>query len=188
MLEAVAASQKTGDPGPQRPKARPSLVGFLGQGVFYAAIAAAVGILASRPVYRQVPEGEAQIKLALQHGGARVADCHRLTAQELEKLPSAERRPNDCLRERVPLAIELSVDGKPIYDDVLQPTGLSRDGISKTYRKFLVPAGRHVIEARLRDSKRSEGFDYVNRLETDLEPWQNLAIDFKAERGGFLFR
>jgi hypothetical protein len=161
---------------------------FIGQGAFYVAAAAVTGYLAAHPIYHQVPEGEAQIKLALQHGGARVADCRRATSQELAKLPSAERRPNDCARERVPIVIALSVDGRSIYDDVLQPTGLSRDGASRTYRKFLVPAGRHVIVARLRDSKRNVGFDYEKRLEADLKPWQNLAIDFNAEQGGFLFR
>jgi len=165
-----------------------SLVAYVGQGVFYAAAAAIVGVFAAHPIYRQVPAGEAQIKLALQHGGARVVECRKLTTEELAKLPTAGRRPNDCSRERAPITIALSVDGRPIYEEVLQPTGLSRDGVAKTYRKFLVPAGRHVIEARLRDSKRSEGFDFEKRLDVELRPWQNLAIDFNAEQGGFLFR
>ena len=166
----------------------PSALMFAGQAVVFAVVAAFVGYFAAHPVYHQVPEGDAQIKLALQHGGARVVDCRRRTAEELAKLPTTERRPNDCSRERVPLAIELSVDGRPIYEDVLPPTGLSRDGASKAYRKFLVPAGQHVIEAKLRDSKRSSGFDYEKRVEAELKPWQNLAIDFNAEKGGFLFR
>ena len=45
-----------------------------------------------------------------------------------------------------------------------------------------------MIEAKLRDSKRSGGFDYETRVEAELKPWQNLAIDFNAEKGGFLFR
>ena len=45
-----------------------------------------------------------------------------------------------------------------------------------------------MIEAQLRDTKRSSGFDYEKRVEADLGPWQNLAIDFNAEKGGFLFR
>jgi hypothetical protein len=166
----------------------PSALSFVGQAVVFAVVAAFVGYLAAHPVYHQVPEGDAQIKLALQHGGARVVDCRRRTAEELAKLPTTERRPNDCSRERVPLVIELSVDGRPIYEDVLPPTGLSRDGASRAYRKFLVPAGQHVIEAKLRDSKRSSGFDYEKRVEAELKPWQNLAIDFNAEKGGFLFR
>jgi hypothetical protein len=166
----------------------PSFLQVAGQSAFYTAIAAAVGYLSASPVYRQVPEGLAQIKLALQHGGSRVEDCRKLTTRELAKLPSTERRPNTCSRERVPLLIELSIDGAVIYSDVLQPTGLSRDGVSKAYRKFLVPAGHHVIEAKLRDSKRSEGYDFDRRIATDLRAWQNFAIDFSAEQGGFLFR
>jgi hypothetical protein len=71
---------------------------------------------------------------------------------------------------------------------VLPPTGWSHDGVSRAYRKFLVPAGHHVIDARLTDSRRTDGFDYTSHLDTDLKPWQNLAIDFNAERGGFIFR
>jgi hypothetical protein len=40
----------------------------------------------------------------------------------------------------------------------------------------------------LRDSKRTEGFDYRGRIKTELKPWQNLAIEFHAEQGGFQFR
>lgn len=161
---------------------------FIGQAVVFAAVAAFVGYFSAHPLYRQVPAGEAQIKLALQQGGERVADCRRFSAEELAKLPTTQRRPNNCSRERLPLVIELSFDGRPIYEDVLQPTGLSRDGASRTYQKFLVPAGQHVIEAKLRDSKRSSGFDYEKRVEAELKSWQNLAIDFNAEKGGFLFR
>jgi hypothetical protein len=166
----------------------PSIAQITGQAIVYSAIIVPIGYFSASPLYRQIPEDQAQIKLALQHGGQRVEDCRKLTREELSKLPSNERRANTCSRERVPLVVEISIDGSVIYADTLQPTGLSRDGVSKTYRKFLVAAKSHVIEAKLRDSKRTEGFDFDQRLEIDLKPWQNLAIDFKAEQGGFLFR
>ncbi len=166
----------------------PSVLKFGGQAVFLAAIAVVVGYFSASPRYHQIPEGQSQIKLAIQHGGARIEDCRKLTTKELSKLPSTERRPITCSRERVALTIELSIDGKVIYADVLPPTGLSGDGVSKAYKKFLVPAGHHVIEAKLRDSKRTDGFDFDQRIEAELKQWQNLAIDFNAEQGGFLFR
>ena len=49
-------------------------------------------------------------------------------------------------------------------------------------------AGPHRIEARLRDSKREQGYDFESAADVDLAPLQNLAIDFKADQGGFLFR
>ncbi len=166
----------------------PSVLKFGGQAVFLAAIAVVVGYFSASPRYHQIPEGQSQIKLAIQHGGARIEDCRKLTTKELSKLPSTERRPITCSRERVALTIELSIDGTVIYADVLPPTGLSGDGVSKAYKKFLVPAGHHVIEAKLRDSKRTDGFDFDQRIEAELKQWQNLAIDFNAEQGGFLFR
>lgn len=166
----------------------PDAVSYAAQTFFYAGFAAAIGVFASWPIYHQAPEGTAQIKLSFNHSGARVEDCRRLTAKELSKLPSAKRRPADCSRERLPVTIQLTFDGTPVYEAVLQPSGFSSDGQARTYEKFILPAGKHVIEARLRDSKRSEGFDYESRFEAELAPWQNLAIDFKAEQGGFLFR
>ena len=166
----------------------PDFVRYAGQIVFYTACAAAIGVFASWPTYRQVPEDSAQIKLSFNHSGKRVEDCRKLTAEELSKLPSNKRRPYDCSRERLPITIQLTIDGKPIYEAVLEPGGLSSDGPAQAYEKFIVPAGKHVIEARLRDSRRSEGFDYESSLEAELAPWQNLAIDFNAEQGGFLFR
>jgi hypothetical protein len=166
----------------------PSILAWAGQAAVYAAAAAVVGYFASSPAYQQVPEGLAQIKISFRHGGVRVEDCKKLTSEETAKLPANKRRANTCARERVPVVVEIRVDGNVAYAEVLQPTGLSGDGPSETYDKILVPAGPHRIEARLRDSKRSEGFDYEKTADVVLQPFQNLAIDFKADRGGFLLR
>jgi hypothetical protein len=161
---------------------------YAGQALFYGGFAAAIGLFASWPKYNQMPEGSSQVKLSFNHSGARLEECRRLTAEELAKLPSTQRRPSNCTRARLPVTVQLLIDGRPIYDAVLEPGGLSGDGQAQTYEKFTVPAGHHLIEARLRDSKRSEGFDYESRFDAELAPWQSLAIDFKAEQGGFLFR
>lgn len=163
-------------------------IAWAGQAAVYAAAAALVGFFSSSPAYQQVPEGMAQIKISFRHGGVRVEDCKKLSSEEIAKLPLKERRPNTCTRERVPISVEISIDGKVAYAAVLQPSGLSRDGPSETYDKILVPAGPHHLEARLRDSKRTEGFDYEKTVDVNLAPFQNLAIDFKADRGGFLLR
>lgn len=164
------------------------LLRYAGQAVFFIGCAAIVAFLSSRPIYRQLAIDQAQIKLAFRHGGVQVDDCRKPTAEELSKLPSNQRSAGNCARERMPVTIQLTLDGTIIYEALLQPTGLSRDMPSEAYEKFIVPAGLHVIEAKLRDSKRTEGYDYSNRYEVELVPWQNLAVDFKAHQGGFLFR
>lgn len=166
----------------------PRALAYAAQAALYAGFAAAVGILASWPTYGGLPDGTAQIKLSFSHSGARAEECHRLTVEELAKLPTSERRPSDCSRRRLPVTVQLVVDGNSLYEATLEPGGFSGDGPVKVYEKFIVNAGKHRIEARLRDSKRDDGFDYETAYEAGLAAGQNLAIDFKAEQGGFLFR
>ena len=86
------------------------------------------------------------------------------------------------------MQVQLDLDGKIIFDARLEPTGLAGDGPARVYQKFAVPAGRHTIVARLRDNRETSGFNYETRHEVDLVPGQNLAVDFKADAGGFIFQ
>jgi hypothetical protein len=43
------------------------------------------------------------------------------------------------------------------------------------------------VTARLRDSARTEGFDYTRSTEVELKPRQNFVVDFHAATGGFSF-
>ena len=79
------------------------------------------------------------------------------------------------------------VDGDILYRDELPPSGLASDGASTAYRKFTVPAGTYRLVARLRDSRREDGFDYEKAAGIVLTPQQNFVIDFRPELGGFLF-
>ncbi len=166
----------------------PSALQYAGQFLVYTAIAALIGYFASFPRYEQFPEGQAQIKLSFAHGAARTQKCRRLTSQEIAKLPANERRPNTCERARVDIHVQLIVDDHTILDEKLKPTGLAGDGPARTYRKFIVSPGAHVITARLRDSRDTSGYDYETRREVTLAAGQNLAIDFKADAGDFSFR
>ncbi|MCP4071530.1 MAG: hypothetical protein GY742_07285 [Hyphomicrobiales bacterium] len=166
----------------------PDIFRYAGQFLFFAIIAVFVGYFSNQPVYRQFPDGMAQIKLGFAHGASRKVDCRKLTAKEIAKLPANQRRPNNCTRERIPLYIQLILDGKVIYDELLVATGLFNDGPGQVYKKITVPVGTHTITVRLRDTKRSSGFDYETTRQMVFEPNQNIAIDFKADAGGFLFR
>jgi hypothetical protein len=164
------------------------LLKFAGQGVIYAAAAILVGYFASNPVYQTFPEGMAQLKLSFAHGARRTKACRRLTSKEIAKLPPNERRPNTCGRKRVDVYVQLDLDGKRLLDISLKPIGLAGDGPAHIYRKFVVEPGTHMVIARLRDSRRTEGFDYETKREINIAVGQNLAIDFKADAGGFIFR
>ena len=161
---------------------------YAGQLIAYAVFAAVVGFFSTQPAYTHLAPEKAQIKLSFSHAGAHVRECRKLTQEELDRLPPNMRRPMDCPRERLAVLVELELDGKLLYHQALPPAGLSGDGASTAYAKFPVTAGTHHLVARLRDSRRTEGFDYEKEATLNLVPQQNLVIDFRPELGGFLFR
>ena len=163
------------------------VLAYIGQGVAYALFALLVGYFATSPAYTHLEPGLAVIKLSFSHAGEHSEECRRLSQEELNALPPNMRRPTDCQRGRIPLLVELELDGEIIYRELLPPSGLAGDGASTAYKKFPVSAGKHRLVARLRDKRETEGFDHERAEEINLVARQNLVIDFRPGLGGFLF-
>jgi len=164
---------------------RVSALQIAGQAAMYAAFVAVIGYFASLPAYTYVDPGAAVITLSFGHAGERTSACRRLTPEEIAELPPNMRRPMDCPRGRVSLLMELEIDGEPVYRDWLPPSGLAGDGASTVYERFIIAPGRHRITARLRDSRREQGFDHELDESVELAAGQHLVIDFRADTGGF---
>ena len=160
---------------------------YIGQAIAYTLFAVVIGYFATKPTYTYLEPGKAQIKLSFGHAGDHKTECRQLTQEELNKLAPNMRRPLDCPRGRLPVLIELELDGELLYSEALSPSGLAGDGVSTAYQTFAVEPGQHRLVARLRDSNRSEGFDYEKVSAITLSPHQNFVIDFHPSRGGFLF-
>lgn len=161
---------------------------IIGQVFVLTGLFAAVAMLSDRPRYRQLAPGTAVIKLSFTHGSNRQADCRRRTAEELAKLPPNMRKPLECPRGRRAVYVELDVDGQASYRASLPPSGLSSDGPSRVYQRLVVPVGVHSVVVRMRDTPRTEGFDYVKSGDVVLVADQNFVVDFRAEAGGFVFQ
>lgn len=157
------------------------------QVVVYALFAAVVGYFSVSPAYQYIGKDQAQIKLNFSHPGQRRVECRRLSPQEIAQLPPNMRRPLDCPRERLPVLVELELDGELLFRESLRPAGIAKDGVSSVYRRFVVASGPHRLVARLRDSAREQGFDYEHAAAIDLAPGQNFVVDFQAQSGGFVF-
>jgi hypothetical protein len=159
---------------------------YLGQAVCYAAVALLFGYFSSAPAYAPVPPDQALIKLSFVHGAQqRRGDCRRLSPEELAKLAPNMRKATECPRERLPVTVELELDDELLYAATLPPTGLSGDGPSRAYQRFVVPPGQHRLVARLRDTARTEGLDHVRETGIELRPGQSLAVDFNPVAGNF---
>ena len=148
-------------------------------------IIAGAAILSAWPSYRALPEGTAVIKLSFSHGGER--NCRQLTDVELAKLPPNMRSKTICDRRRLPVYVELDLDGETMYRASLPSSGIAGDGPSRVYQRFPLPAGEHDIAIRLRDTARADGFDYAAERRIALAPEQSFAIDFSLVAGGFIF-
>jgi hypothetical protein len=158
---------------------------LVGQVAVYGAFMAMLGYFAASPAYTFVDPEAATITVSFSHAGAKAVECRRRTPEEIAELAPNMRRALDCPRRRVPLLLELLLDGEELYRSELPPSGLAGDGSSTAYQRFVVTPGSHRLVARLRDSRREEGFDYRLDEQIDLVPQQNLVVDFRAETGGF---
>jgi hypothetical protein len=164
------------------------LFAYLGQAVVYLLTAVLLGVFSDTPAYRHFPEDQALVKLSLVHSAERKEPCRRLTPEELAKLAPNMRKPMACSRERLPLWVEMSLDDELLFGQALEPGGLSKDGPARVYEKFPVAPGRYRLSLGMRDSARTEGFDYRLDTEIELRALQNLVIDFRSEGGGFILR
>ncbi len=166
----------------------PSMGQLLGQAAAYGLFMLWVGYFSVFPKYQHLATGQAMIKLAFSHAGQHQQECVKLSAEELAKLPTNRRMTTGCKRERMPIVLDLMLDGHQVFSGVQQPAGLWKDGPSHVYRRFPVPAGSHTLSARLRDSRRDDGgFDYQADRQVELRPGQNFVVGFRPEAGGFTF-
>jgi len=165
----------------------PAPVRYAGQFVAYAAMAAFVGYFATQPMFTYLEPDQALLKLSFIHAGQPLVACRHYTSAELAKTSVNRRRATDCARGRWPVTVELDLDGQPLYRGTHEPAGLWDDGPSSVYARFEVPAGRHRLDARLRDNGEHQGFAYTGSEVVDFVPGQNFVVDFSAADGGFVF-
>lgn len=163
----------------------PEAARLIAQVMVYTVFAVVLGYFSVSPSYTRIDPGLGVIKLSFSHAGAPRTECRRLSQEELNKLAANMRKATDCPRGRVSLLVELEVDGELLYRARLAPSGLAGDGASTVYKDFPVEAGRHTMVARLRDSRREQGFDWTMKRTVEISSRENVVIDFEAETGGF---
>ena len=164
----------------------PRAVQLVLQIIAFGAFASVLAYFSTHPSYRLRADDSALVKLSFSHAAQLVQACRERTPEELAKLAPNMRTKMDCPRQRANVLVELSMDGKTLYQIKTAPTGLNKDGTATVYRKLEVPSGRHSFHARLSDTA-DGAFGYSKDLEVDLTPGQVLIVDFLTSEGGFVF-
>lgn len=166
----------------------PELRFLLGQIVLFTLFALGLGYFSNSPSYTYHDPAMALLMVSFSHGSERKEDCRKFTQEELNKLAPNMRRPMDCPRERVPVYVEVIMNGKNILSKSYNPTGLAKDGSVSVYERITVAPGEYQLVAKLRDSNREEGFDYESDVSINISPKELFVIDFRKEHGGFYFQ
>lgn len=154
-----------------------------------AAIMAIIGIFGNGPTYQFLDDDrEAMIKLAISRVSDRSEACVQRTPEELAKLPPNMRVAQSCSRERVPVLIEVDINGETVFSGWRRPSGLSRDGAARFYEKFKISPGEHTIKVAMRDSLREDGFDHAFEQKVAIAPLEIVVIDYENEKRDFVLR
>jgi hypothetical protein len=153
----------------------------------YVPLMALIGYFSSSPRFSPIKEDQALLRLSFIHAAERKEACRQRSAEELAKLAPNMRAAQDCPRERAVVLVELDVDGATVLRRELPPAGLKRDGNAALYYRLPLPAGKHLVAARLRDRPGGD-FNYRTSETVELAPGRVLLIDFVGAQGGFVFR
>ena len=156
--------------------------------IFFVAFSAFVVRFSTAPRYEYASPDMAVLKLSLSHAAQRVVPCVQLTVEQIAAMPAYERRPAKCERERLPMTLELEIDGDLLVSIVAVPSGLWKDGAASVYKRIDVEPGLHRIAVRLRDSARATGWDYSRSDDVVLMAGRYFTVTFNVSTGGFEFR
>lgn len=153
----------------------------------YAPLMALLAYFSTEPRFSALGPGEGLLRVSIAHATQRREACRERSAEELAKLAPNMRAAQDCPRSRSPLLVEIELDGRVILRREVEPSGLRRDGNAVLYHRMALPAGRHRIVARLRDTP-AGAFTHAADRTVDVVGGRVLIIDFRAAQGGFVFR
>lgn len=141
--------------------------------------------LADSP-YQFHPKNSAAFIFSIKHMGKRVVPCEKKSREELAKLPYRERRPMDCPPDRLPIYVQVFVDGEKKVERVVAPGGLRDDGPSIVYVRYLLKPGPHQIKVRMSDTGKADAIDYVFDGTIELKAGQVSVMDFDDRQGSFV--
>lgn len=153
---------------------------YLAQAALYALFFVPLAYFSRAPIYSNLEEGMAVLKVAVRHPGVIVGECTSAASTGHGMRPSTMNQSIEvCPRERSPLQLKLTLDGKVLYDATVAASGLHSDGISSMYQRFEIPAGSHHLQIKMNDDVKVEGYNWQLQQDISLKSAQVVVASFK---------
>jgi len=118
-----------------------------------------IGIFSTWPSYQFYGPDESQLLLSFKKRTVKEHLCDEKELEaynvEMESLPKHMRaRGRECgSRARVPLEVNIWLDGEKSISKVIKPAGIHSDGVVFVFEKFTFKSGPHDIKITVRDQK-----------------------------------
>ena len=147
------------------------------------ASAAALAALSSTP-YTAESGDRAIVRLAWRARGERVRECHRLSAEELARLPQHMRQEEVCERRILPYRLQVDLDGVRVVDELVRAGGAREDRPLFVFHDLSVMPGTHHLqitfarEGTAQETEEEEGaIDATEAGRRARETPQHLGLD-----------
>ncbi len=105
----------------------------------------------SETPYPIVTHEKAELVVSFKHAGRVVEKTRNTVADQKDLLPHM-RRARAMERIRLPVRLQVFIDGKKLVDRSYEPGGLFKDGQSIAIEKLVLDEGEHTVSIRLDDS------------------------------------
>ena len=161
-----------------------------------AGVLAVVRLLSFAP-YTTEREAVAVVRLAWRARGERVRDCHRLTPEELAKLPVHMRQEEVCEGRVLPFRLAVDLDDSAVVNQLIHGAGAREDRPLYVFQDLAVRPGEHRISVRFTLEGGPQEHDATRlatprRLALDttlsLAPRQVLLVTYDEEREQLVVR
>jgi len=119
----------------------------LGGGAVAILILAAVGAGSRIPVTFATTDS-ALLRLAWRTVGERVRSCRKLTAAELEKIPSHMRRTEECSSITLPYRLTVEIGERQVGDLLVHAAGARQDRPMFVFQEYPFEPGDHPVKIK----------------------------------------
>lgn len=152
---------------------------------FLALLAGFVLAWVSSLPYRTSFDAQPELVVSINHKGA-LAEARQLTPEELAKRLPHMRNQATVSRSRLPVRLQIIVDGQVVHDAAHQPKGLKSDGPSIAIAHLAVSPGTHSVQVRIADGPDTNLWSREWSQLVEFEPRRRRVVLFDT-RNGFTF-